>query len=276
MKSTVAPYETSVKCLRIECLGGLIVRLASYPVDLVMSNGAIYQSAAGMSASSFTAETGFAASVVDIEGFIGFAGITRDAIASGVFDGARAYSFATSFQNPVEDEEEIVSSICGKTTLEDDKFHIEEMALIDLLNQTAGDSVSPVCRNVFGGQEYGGCHVNLPALTVTGSLTHISSALVIRDSSRAEAADHFGFGSIRFTTGPNAGLADIRIDAHAADGTLTLAQAPYYPATVGDAYELVPGCRKRLVDCQRHNNVRRMKAFLYVPTSSVYTKIGGT
>jgi len=276
MKSAVAPYETAVRCLRIECLGGLVVRLASYPFDLVMSNGAVYQSAAGMNASSFTAETGFAASVVDIEGFIGFAGITRDAVASGVFDGAIAYCFVTDFLNPVEDEEEVVSSICGKTTIDDDKYRIEEMALVDLLNQTAGDSISPSCRNVFGGQEYGGCKVNLVAITVTGTLTHVTSALVIRDSARGEAADHFGFGVIRFTSGANAGLADIRIDDHAADGTLTLAQAPYYPAVVGDAYELVPGCRKRLVDCQRHNNVRRMKAFLFVPTSATYTKIGGT
>ena len=276
MKSHVAPYATAVRCLRVECRGGLVVRLAAYPFDLVMSNGAVYQSAAGMSASSFSAETGFAASVVDIEGFIGFCGITRDALASGVFDGALAYAFMTDFLNPVEDEQEIVSSICGKTTIEDDRYRIEEMALIDLLNQTAGESISPSCRNVFGGQEYGGCKINLAAITVTGTLTHVSGPLVIRDSARAEGADNFGFGSIRFTSGANAGLADIRIDAHAADGTLTLAQAPYYPLAVGDTYELEPGCRRRLIDCQRHGNVRRMKAFLYVPTSSTYTKIGGT
>lgn len=276
MKAHVAPYQTAVPCLRIECAGGQVIRLAAYPVDLVMSNGAVYQSAAGMSASSFSAETGFSASVVDVEGFVGYGGITRDAIASGVFDGALAYAFMTDFLNPVEDEEEVVSSVCGKTILEDDRYRIEEMALIDLLNQTAGESISPSCRNVFGGQEYGGCHVNLAAITVTGTLTHVSSALVIRDSARTEAADHFGFGVIRFTSGANAGLADIRVDSHAADGTLTLAQAPYYPAMVGDAYALVPGCRKRLVDCQRHGNVRRMKAYLYVPTSATYTKIGGT
>lgn len=275
MKSTVAPYSTRVYCLRIECASGLTIRLTRYPFDLKMSNGAVYQSSAGMDASSYSAETGFAASVVDLEGIIGFAGVTREAVASGVFDGANAFLFLTDFLNPVENEEEVVKSILGKTTIEDDKYRIEEMALLDLLSQTAGDVVSPICRNVFGGQEYGGCHVDLSAIAVNGTLTSVTSSLVIRDSSRAEVADYFGAGTIIFTSGANVGLAPIRVDAHAADGTLTLSDAPFYPLTAGINYTMTPGCRRRLVDCQKYGNVRRMKADLYVPTGSVYMKIGG-
>lgn len=276
MKSVVSPYETSSRCLRIVCNSGLIIRMTDYPYDLTMSNATVYKTSAGYEFTAYTAESGVAASSIDLQGIVDIAGVSRDALRSGVFDGARCYLFACNYLAPVEDYDPIVSSVLGKTTLEDDKYRIEEMALVDLLNQTAGDTISPTCRNVFGGQEYGGCHVNLSAITVTGTLTHVSSALVIRDSARAEAADYFGFGVIRFTSGANAGLADIRVDSHAADGTLTLAESPYYPAVVGDAYELEPGCRKRLVDCQSHGNVRRMKAFLYVPTSSIYQKIGGT
>jgi hypothetical protein len=61
--------------------------------------------------------------------------------ALGVFDGARCYLFACSYLAPVEDYEPIVSSVLGKTQIIDDKYIIEEMALVDLLNQTVGDNI---------------------------------------------------------------------------------------------------------------------------------------
>lgn len=275
MKSTVAPYETAVMCLRVECRNGTTIRITRYPYDLPMSNGQVYLSAAGASFSTSVAETSFAASSVDLEGFVGLAGIGRDEVASGVFDGATCKLFKTSFLAPVEDEETVDRATLGRTILEDDGYRIEQMGLIDLLSQPVIDSVSPMCRSLFGGQEYGGCKVNLAAITVTGTLTSVTSPLVIADTARTEAADHFGAGVIRFTSGANAGLADIRVDGFLS-GTLTLANAPYYPVTAGTTYELEPGCRKRLEDCQRHNNVARMKAYPHVPPKSVYTSIGGT
>lgn len=275
MKPVVAPHETSVLCLRVECLNGTTIRLTRYPYDLAMSNGQVYVSAAGADFSTAVSETSFSSSSVDLEGFVGLAGIGRDDIASGVFSGATCKAFKTSFLSPVEDEESVDRAIMGRTTLEDDGYRIELMGIVDLLSQPVIDSVSPMCRNMFGGQEYGGCKVNLAAITVTGSITSVTSPLVIVDTSRSEAADYFGAGVIRFTSGDNAGLADIRIDGFSS-GVLTLANSPYYPIIIGTTYELEPGCRKRLEDCQRHNNVARMKAYLHVPPKSVYTSIGGT
>ena len=52
-------------------------------------------------------------------------------IASGVFDGARCYVFATSWAAPVVDEEPLIASILGKTTISDDRYVIENMGLLD-------------------------------------------------------------------------------------------------------------------------------------------------
>lgn len=275
MKSTVAPYETSVRCLRVECLDGTIINLTRYPYDLTMSNATVYLSAAGADFSTSVAETTFAASSFDLEGFVGLAGIGRDDVASGMFDGADCKLFKTSFLTPVEDEEPMDRATLGRTILEDDGYRIEMMGLVDLLSQPTVSTVSPMCRNIFGGQEYGGCKVNLAAITVTGTLTSVTSSLVVGDTARTEAADYFGAGVIRFTSGDNLGLADIRVDGFSA-GVLTLANAPYYPVTIGTTYELEPGCRKRVADCQAHSNIARMRAYPYVPPKSVYTSIGGT
>lgn len=276
MKATVAPYQTAVRCGRVVCRSGLTIRIAAYPFELTMSNATVYQAGAGFEYSGFTAETSFAASVVDLEGIVGYAGVTRDQLASGLFDGALCYYFTTDFLNPVEDHQPDMKAIFGKTTLIDERYKIEQMALIDLLGQDFSLTHTAGCQKTFGGQEYGGCGVALGPITVTGTITHVPSVTQVRDSARAEAEDYFGWGYLTFTSGDNAGLAALRVETHAADGTLTLMQAPYYPVTVGTTYSLIPGCRGRLEDCRdKHNNVLRFGGDPWVPQSSQYKKIGG-
>ncbi len=283
MKTQVAPYATAVKCLRIECTNGLVVRLTRYPVDLVMSNAMVYQSGTGYDFTGYSATATMSPSAIDLEGFLGFAGVTRDAIASGIFDGARCYLFATNFLAPVEDYEPIVASIMGKTTLEDDKYRVEEMALVDALNQSVGKTYSAACQKTFGGQEYAGCMIDLGPLTVTGTLSAVTSSSIVRDAGRSEAADYFGLGTLQFTSGLNAGLKPMEIKRHEADGTLETFEPFHYPPTIGDAYSLIPGCRKRLEDCRDKwepilltgkGNVDNFGGFSNIPTSSQYAEIG--
>jgi hypothetical protein len=88
------------------------------------------------------------------------------------------------------------------------------MMLIDALNQTVGKQYTANCQKVFGGQEFAGCKIALGPITVTGTLTAATSNSIFRDSTRAEAADYFGEGTIAFTTGQNAGLKPIKIKSH--------------------------------------------------------------
>jgi len=275
MKTTVAPYETAVKCLRIECSNGLTVRLTRYPVDLVMSNGQVYQTGTGYDFTGYSATASLTPAAIDLDGFLGFAGVTRDAIQSGIFDGARCYLFACDFLNPVEDYEPIVASIMGKTTIEDNRYKVEEMALVDALNQSVGKSYTAQCGKTFGGQEYAGCKKALGPLTITGTLTAVTSSAIIRDASRSEAADYFAAGTLRFTSGLNAGLKPLEIKRHEADGTIETFEPFYYAPAVGDAYELIPGCRKRLSDCRdKWNNVINFGGFSNIPTGSQYGQFG--
>jgi len=275
MKPQIAPYETSVKCLRIECKGGLVVRLTRYPTDLIMSNATVYQTGTGYDFTGYAASSTTSPAAIDLTGFVGYAGITADAVASGVFDGARCYLFATDFLNPVEDYEPIIASTLGKTTLEDEKYRIEEMALIDALNQSVGKTYTASCPKVFGGQEFAGCKFVLGPVTVTGTITSVASATVVTDTARAEAADYFALGTIQFTTGLNSGLKPLEIKSFAA-GVITTFEPFYYLPVVGDAYTMIPGCRKRIAeDCStKWNNVTNFGGFPNMPTSSSYGQRG--
>jgi uncharacterized phage protein (TIGR02218 family) len=263
-----------VMCLRIETLGGLEVRLTAHPRDLVIagSPAVTYLTASGYQFTGFSAASTSSPAMVDLEGIAGVAGIDRDTVASGVFDGARAFLFATTWHTPIEDEEPITSSIMGKTTLSDERYRIEEMALVDALNQTVGRTYQPTCYKEFGGQEFAGCKIDLGPITVTGTLTHVGP---VRDSTRAEVADYFAYGTIALTSGPNAGLPPLEIKSYAADGTIVTFQPFHYAAQVGDTYTMIPGCRKRLVDCRdKWDNVINFGGFTFVPIGSKYSQVG--
>lgn len=274
MKSVVADYRYRVLCLRIVPTSGPVIRLTHHPRPLTMGNGQIYLSGSGYDFTGYTAGSNLSAAMVDLEGIAGIAGITRDQLADGRYDNARAYLFATTWKTPVEDEEPIVASILGKTTLLDARYKIEEMALTDALSQSVGMTVTPTCQKVFGGQEYAGCGVDLGPLTVSGTITSVTSNTVFRDSSRSEAADYFTIGFLTFSSGDNAGLPGKEVKAYAADGTLTLFEPFHYPVQIGDAYTLTPGCRHRLQDCQAWNNVPNFGGFSFILTSTGYAQVG--
>lgn len=272
MKSTVADYRTRVLCLRIVPTAGSPIYLTDHPRDLVMS-GHTYLSTAGYEFTGYAATAGFSPASIDIEGIAGASGITRAAVGSGLFDGARCYVFATSWAAPVEDEEPVVAGIFGSATLLDHRFQIGGVSLVDVLNQSVGQTYGAQCPKVFGGTEYAGCGVSLAANTVTGTLSSVYSASVFTDSARWEPADFFGAGTIQFTSGPNAGLKALEIKWFGA-GVITTFEPFYYLPVVGNSYRMVRGCRKRFFDCQAYSNVVNFGGFPYIPTGSTYSQVG--
>lgn len=275
MKSAVADRRYKIHCLRIVPLWGSTVYLTDHPRDVVIGANT-YQTDSGYQFSGYASESSMSPGVMDLEGISGIAGIDRDEIVSGVFDGARVYAFATTWLTPVVDEEPLGVAIMGKAVMMDDRYKAELMMLVDALNQSVGKTYTPSCQKEFGGQGYAGCMVDLAPITVTSTLTAVTGNSVFRDSTRTEAADYFGAGTIAFTTGANAGLKPHKIKEYAADGTITLHEAFHYPVEVGDAYTLIPGCRKRLVDCRdKWNNIINGGMFSFVPTQSTYTQVGG-
>lgn len=276
MKSVVADYRYRVVCLRIVPAygSGTIIRITEYPRDLVMANGEVYKPDSGYQFTGITAGSGAGAASIDLTGILTQSGVSREDVASGVYDNARIYLFATKWTSPVEDEEPLVLGLLGKTQIDDDRYSAEIMSAVDVLGQSVGATYTPNCRKRFGGQEFGGCGVNLGPLTVSGILTSVTGAAAFADSARAEAADYFSAGLVRFTSGANSGLKGQEIRAFAAGGAITLLEPfPFIPQ-VGDAYELEPGCRKRLADCQAWSNSARFGGFPHVPTESTYSQIG--
>lgn len=351
MKTAVADRRYKIYCLRIVPLWGASIYLTDHPRDVVIGANT-YKTDSGYQFSGYASESSMSPGVMDLDGIAGIAGIDRNEIISGVFDGARVYAFATTWKTPIVDEEPIGVAIMGKITMRDDRYTCELMMLIDALNQTVGKTYSPSCQKPFGGQEFAGCKVALAPITVTGTIKSVTSNSVFVDNTRTEAADYFGAGTIAFTTGANAGLkpqkikeyvgvktfsitaitqaasAVVTVSGHTfvvgdvvafsgvvgmiqingltgtvtaittttitvninstaftayssggtaatLAGTITMHDAFSYPVVVGDAYSMIPGCRKRLADCRdKWANINNFGGFSYVPTQSTYSQIG--
>lgn len=275
MKPAVADPAYRIHCLRIVPQWGDPVYLTDHVRDLVMGSNT-YKTDSGYQFSGQASEDNMSPGVMDLEGIAAIAGIDYAQVVSGVFDGARVYAFATTWNNPTENEEELGVAIMGKTTVKDKRYVAEMMMLIDALNQTVGKTYTAGCQKTFGGQEYAGCKVALGPITVTGTITGVTSNSIFADSSRAEAADYFGDGYISFDTGANAGLKPIEVKSFAS-GTITTHEPFPYVIEAGDTYTMVPGCRKRLEDCRdKWSNIENFGGFSFIPTQSTYTKVGGT
>jgi uncharacterized phage protein (TIGR02218 family) len=279
MKIVVTDYRYRVMCMKIVPVTGSTIYLTDHVKDLVMG-GHTYLSTSGYEFTGYSSTTEFSPGSIDFEGISGAAGISRATVASGLFDGARCYVFATSWVTPVEDEEAITAGIFGKATLVDDRYQIEGMSLVDTLNQTVGETYSVQCPKKFLGQEYGGCMVNVAANTVTGTLTSVTNASTFYSAARSEAADTFGGGTIKFTSGVNAGLPAIDIRSFSGGNIVTF-EPFYYTPSAGDAYSMTRGCRKRLSDCQArwngsstYSNVLNFGGFPWIPAGSTYSQFG--
>jgi uncharacterized phage protein (TIGR02218 family) len=273
MKAAVADYQYRILCLRIRCANGLLVQITTHPRDVTMSNGHVYRSAVGYQFTSFQGTTSFTPSIADLTGIAGFYNIGKDEIASGVFDNARCHLFATTWLNPILDEEPITLSILGKANLEDDKYTIEEMALIDVLNQNIGNTYTATCQKRFGGKEFAGCKAD-PAIqqgTVTASL----SLYAIEGSWKGNPDGFFNEGLIAFKTGNNKDLRPLEIrQSRQADGYIAVHEAFYYQPEVGDEYILMEGCVKTLEACKAKNNILNFGGFPNIPATSQYVQRG--
>ncbi len=272
MKPSVVDYQFRITCIRIEPLIGAPIYITDHIRDLTIG-GHLYRSDAGYEFSGNAAESSMTPGTFDLEGIIELAGINRASIASGFLDNAKLYVFATEWNAPAEDDEPISKGILGRTTLKDDRYSIEVMSLIDAMNQPIGKTYGATCPKKFGGQEYAGCKKVVSP--VTGTVTSVTDRYKFRDAARTELADYFGAGSIVWTSGANVGLKSQEVKAYAADGTIELYEAFFYPMQVGDTYSLTPGCRKRLEDCRdKWANVLNFGGFTRIPTGSTYTTRG--
>jgi len=168
-------------------------------------------------------------------------------VYGGIWRNAEFYLFRYNFEAPEDGVIPLLAGHFGEVRLLESMVTVELHDLRRWLQHSVGAASSRTCRYRFGSttRANGGlCTVSLGAITETGTLTHVTSNRVFRDSSRAEAADYFGHGLLTFTSGPNAGQ-QVLIKDYDTNGTFTLHLPLWGAVAVGHTYSVIPGCRGR-------------------------------
>jgi len=300
MRTTaLADPFTKVFCLRIvPRYGSPPIYLTSYPQSLYVRDPGAgytvteYRSKEGTENSDYDMSQSFTPAVIEIKGVFGEYGITRENILRGVFEGARAYCFATSWKAPIKDEEPIGTFIFGKPKITDNTFSLELHHIIDSFNAAPSLSYSKNCVNTFGDMTPDGedvplsfCRVGSAANYVSGTITafDIETPNQFADSSRTEIGDWFGAGYVQFELPGGLLTKPFEVAEFNAGGAFTLFDTPLYTLTEGMNYFARAGCKKRLIDCRvKFNNVLGeygteggFFGFTNIPTNQQSGKVGG-
>lgn len=239
------PTTTLAWALKITRRDAQVFGWTGHDRDVVLDS-VTYLSGPGLDVSSLVSSAGFAVDNAEITLLPDDAVITRADILAGRWDNAAFQLVRYNWATPSDGVDIVKRGTLGELRPARGAYVAEPRGLRQSLQQPVGPVSTKTCRARLGDAM---CGINLASHTVTGTLTHVTSGQVFRDSARAEAADHFGEGVLTFTSGANAGLAQ-KVKLHAADGTFTISLPMIFPVLVGDGYSVHAGCRKRVdEDC---------------------------
>jgi uncharacterized phage protein (TIGR02218 family) len=158
---------TDAQCVRIVRKDGEILRFTNSVNDLVMSdyvdsdgvqlslpNDVTYISI-GFNTTATHSGKDMSPGTVDLEGVLSATNISRNDLKKGLYNQARIYVFYTNYNDPVEDDEKLISGFWGEATVNDGTYSITFNSLIDVLNTRTGKSHSPTCTARLGDDKCG-------------------------------------------------------------------------------------------------------------------------
>ena len=247
---------TLALAMRVTREDGQIYGFTTHDVDASIS-GVTYSANPGLDATSIVSAAGLSVGNLELITLHDDTVFTTADIFSGTWRNAAFLIFRYDFNSLGDGTIPILAGTFGEVKIRQNTLVIELRDLRQYFKQGIGPVSSKTCRARLGDSQ---CTVVLggsPSIyTVQGTITHVTSQSVLRDSARTEAADWFGEGSLQLTSGPNSGRR-IKILEYATNGTFTLAQAFFSTVSVGNTYQAIAGCRKRREeDCiTKFNNV---------------------
>lgn len=253
-----------------------VFRFTSKDTDLEFpaGSGITYQACDSLtpSASESVSEVDAAGSM-DLSGAVGPDGITKEALYSGLFDGAEVEAWLVPWAGFAVPKL-LLRGTFSTVEQAETGFKVEILGDGGKLMQTPLISLlQPGCR--WLSRRYGGfggpfCGVDLAPLTVTGTIDSATGQRNFTDAARAEPAGYFARGRVTFTSGLNIGVS-AEIKEHASGGVFELWPRLPFPIVAGVTYSMTPGCTGLheasggTNGCEAWANLRRFGGFKRVP-----------
>lgn len=243
----IATRETTLAyALKITRTDAQVFGFTSHDIDDVVG-GVTYSATPGLEVTDIEIAASAAVGNLDLTTLHDGTLFTTTEVLGGVWRNAAFEIFRYNYLSLASGVDPLLAGTLGEFDLRDNTLVCELRDLRQYLQQAVGEVSSKTCRYRTGDSR---CRVILADFTETGTITHVDSNQVFRDSSRTEADDWFGEGVITFTSGANAGLS-AKVKSYAVNGTFTTALPFIGTVGVGDTYSAIAGDRKRFEeDCR--------------------------
>lgn len=222
---------------------GQVMAFTDCDVDLVVG-GVTYQAAAALTPSEAVSTLGLAVDDQDVQGALSSSVISERDLAAGVYDGAAVEVVEIDWST------QTLAAVVGNYSLgevsrTEAAFTAELRSEAGVLAQKRGRYIVGPCDAELGDAR---CGVNTAPLAGAGSISTITGAAEFLVSGLESFTDTaFASGTLVWTSGANLGQA-CEISFHNG-ATLALWRDPLFPAQIGDAFDILPGCDKSFETC---------------------------
>ncbi|MDR6633766.1 putative phage protein (TIGR02218 family) [Phyllobacterium sp. 1468] len=229
----------------------------------LLVSGVACEPQTGLSASEATNSLGLGVDSAEIEGALSSASITDSDIERGAFDAAIVETWLVNWASP--DQLTLLRSArIGAITRSGGKFVAETKSSAVDLDKVSGRRITRLCDAQLGDNRCGHAGGAQTGMAVT----IISDREIVVSGHQPPNADWFDNGTLTWTSGANAGRANVVLN-HAPFGNairLSLRDAQIPDVKAGDQFSLLPGCDKSFAQCQaKFANSVNFRGFPHLP-----------
>jgi uncharacterized phage protein (TIGR02218 family) len=250
---------------RVTRRDGTVLGFTDHDHDLTFSD-TNYLAASGYEASDWESTSGLSTAAGEVAGALSSEVIAESDVAAGKYDGARVEIFLVNWADTAQHMRLRVAEI-GEVTRSEGFFRAELRGSAHKLDETSGRIYSRRCDATFGDAR---CGRNAASsdYRATGTVASADTNRMMVLGIDAFPAGFFRYGTLRFTSGANSGVA-LDVESHRKIGgdvmidfwlPLAIAPAP------GDAFQITAGCDKTFETCKRKfDNHRNFRGFPHMP-----------
>lgn len=260
-------------CWKITRADGVVMGFTDHDCALAFA-GTTFEPESGFAAAEIRSGSDLSVDAQDAEGALSSDRITETDILDGRWDNALVELWRVNWQEPGQ-RVLMRRGAIGELGRGRSSFVAEIRSLSHLLGQTVGRVFQGSCDAALGD---GRCRVDLddPRFKGSGQVADLlRDRAFLATGPSGFASGWFAFGSLTWTSGPNAGRT-AEISPHEAGGStvaLTLLEAPVRGIGMADAFTIHAGCDKRLETCRaKFGNVVNFRGFPHIPGQDAITR----
>ncbi len=250
------------QCVKIERTDGDMLGFTSHDADIVY-DGVTYQADSAVDPTAIQQGSALEVPNLELTGLIDSDSLTEADLRSGKYDGAEIRIFLLNWQDTSQGPLKLLRGWLGEVKLFRGIYSVEVRGLMDALQDNLLRRYTPDCPWDLGDSN---CGVDLTSVTQSGTVGTVTDNRTFTAAGLTISADdEFNGGVLTWTSGDNSGgVAEVKDSTLA--GVITLYLKQPQDISVGDGFDIHPGCNKSLSECKdTYDNVLSFGGFPHVP-----------